>query len=251
MNLLRLFLVPFILVLVVGCGSSLNVPPPLEQANAVAITPFLTEDKAETMGKWVPINLATRFELALKETEWVYDQSEKVAPVATKLKELGLTLTDIFTDPALAAKVGQGLEVDLIVFGKIDNPKFKRWNDNVVYRKQGSQGGISGTADYLRARQSALVTTQIRIVDTKTGELIFDDKIVDYLKYWHAFQVENRGMVGYKSEKEMMADLGNHLPRRIAYALFPTRMPIVKEGEVLMKPENLRLLGSAGVVTWN
>ncbi|MDE0297398.1 MAG: hypothetical protein OXN17_02050 [Candidatus Poribacteria bacterium] len=251
MNLLRLFLVPSILVLVVGCGASLSAPPPLEQANAVAVTPFIAEEEAETMGKWVPINLTTRFELALRETNWVYDQSEKVSPVATKLKEMGLTLTDIFTDPALAAKVGQGLDVDLIIVGKIDNPKFKQWNDNVVYRKQGSQGGISGTADYLRARQSALVTTQIKIVDTKTGELIFDDKIVDYLKYWHAFQVENRGMVGYKSEKEMMADLGNHLPRRIAYALYPTGMPIVKEGEVLKKPENLILLGSGGEVTWN
>ena len=251
MNLLRLFLVPFILVLVVGCGASLNAPPPLEQVNAVAITPFIAEEEAEGMGKWVPINLTTRFELALKETEWIYDQSEKVAPVASKLKELGLTLTDIFTDPALAAKVGQGLGVDLIIVGKIDNPKFRRWNDTVVYRKLGSQGGISGTADYLRALQSALVKVEVKIIDAKTGELIFDDKIVDYLKYWHAFQVENRNMVGYKSEKEMMADLGNHLPRRIAYALYPTGMPVVKEGEVLMKPENLTLRGSGGDVTWN
>ena len=251
MNLLRLFLVPCIVALIAGCGASLNAPPPLEQSTAVAVTPFLAEDKAASLGKWVPINLTTRLELALKETEWVYDQSEKVSPVASKLKELGLTLTDIFTDPALAAKVGQGLNVDLIIVGRIENPKFKRWNDTSVYRKQGSQGGISGTADYLRARQSALVKTQIKIVDTETGELIFDDNIVDFLKYWHAFQVENRGMVGYKSEKEMMADLGNHLPRRIAYALFPTGMPIVKEGEVVMKPENLILLGSGGEVTWN
>ena len=251
MNLLRLFLVPFILVLVVGCGASLNAPPPLEQVNAVAVTPFIAEEEAEGMGKWVPINLATRFELKLKETEWVYDQSKKVAPVASKLKELGLTLTDIFTDPALAAKVGQGLNVDLIIIGKIENPKFRRWNDTVVYRKLGRQGGISGAADYLRALQSALVKVQLKIVDAKTGELIFDDKIVDYLKYWHAFQVENRGMVRYKSEKEMMADLGLHLPRRIAYALYPTGMPIVKEGEVLLKPEDLILRGSGGDVTWN
>ena len=251
MNLLRLYLVPFILVLVVGCGSSLNVPPPLDQANAVAVTPFLAEEEAEGMGKWVPINLTTRFELALRDTQWVYDQSDKVNPVASKIKEMGLTLTDIFTDPALAAKVGQGLEVDLIIVGKIENPKFKRWNDTVVYRKLGSQGGISGTADYLRALQSALVKVHLKVVDAKTGELIFDDKILDYLKYWHAFQVENRGMVRYKTEKEMMADLGNHLPRRIAYAIYPTGMQIVKEGEVVMKPENLKLLGSGGEVTWN
>ena len=110
MTLLRFFLVSFIVVLVAGCSSGLNTPPPLEQSTAVAVTPFLAGEKAGGLGKWVPINLTTRLELALKETEWVYDQSEKVAPVATKLKELGLTLTDIYTDPALAAKVGQGFE---------------------------------------------------------------------------------------------------------------------------------------------
>ena len=79
MTLLRFFLVPFILVLVAGCATSLNAPPPLEQSTAVAVTPFLAEEEAAGMGKWVPINLTTRFELALKETEWVYDQSEKAA----------------------------------------------------------------------------------------------------------------------------------------------------------------------------
>lgn len=251
MSLLRFFLVPFILVLVVGCGASLNTPPPLEQATAVAVTPFLGEEESGVLGKWVPINLTTRLELALKETEWVYDQSEKVAPVATKLKEFGLTLNDIFTDPALAAKVGQGLKVDLIIMGNMENPKFSRRDYNAVLRKHGRKGGISGAASYNRARQSALVKTRIKIVDTKTGELIFDDKILDYLKYWHAFQLENRNMVRYKTEKEMMADLGNHLPRRIAYALYPTGMPIVKEGEVLLKPENLVLLGSGGAVPWD
>ena len=251
MTLLRFFLVSFIIVLVAGCGSGLNTPPPLEQSTAVAVTPFLAGEKAGGLGKWVPINLTTRLELALKEIEWVYDQSEKVAPVATKLKELGLTLTDIYTDPALAAKVGQGLNVNLIIMGQLENPKFKRLDFNEVLMKQGRQGGISGAANYNRSRQSALVKVRLKIVDTKTGELIFDDKIVDYLKYWHAYQVENRNMVGYKTDQEMMADLGNHLPKRIAYALYPTGMPIVKEGEVLLKPEDLVLKGSGGNVTWD
>ena len=59
------------------------------------------------------------------------------------------------------------------------------------------------------------------------------------------------GEQAQKEEEEMMADLGNHLPRRIAYALYPTGMPVVKEGEVLLKPENLILLGSGGAVTWD
>ncbi len=248
---LRFILFPLFLVLIVGCATSLNTPPPLDQTSAVAITPFLAQDQAVGLGKWVPINLTTRMELALKDTTWICDQSEKVAPVATKLEELGLSLNDIFADPALAAKTGQALGVDLIIIGEMSKPKFVHRDFNAFLRKQGRQGGISGTATYLRARQSALVKTHLKIVDTKTGELIFDDTIVDYLKYWHAFQVENRGMVRLKTEEEMMADLGNHLPRRIAYALYPTGMPVVKEGEVLLKPENLILLGSGGAVTWD
>ena len=124
MYALRFLIVPFFFVFMVGCGSSLNTPPPLDQSTAVAITPFIASEKAGTLGKWVPINLTTRMELALKDTQWVYDQSEKVAPVASALVELGLTLNDIFADSALAAKVGQALKVDLIIIGKLADPKF-------------------------------------------------------------------------------------------------------------------------------
>lgn len=251
MHALRFFLVPFIFVLMLGCGSSLNTPPPLDQAARVAVAPFLAGEKAASLGKWVPINLTTRLELALKDTEWVYDQSKKVNPVASKLGELGLTLNDIFADPALAAKVGQALKVDLIIIGKMGKPKFTHRDYNTFLKRMGRQGGISGTATMVRARQSALVKTHLKVIDTKTGELIFDDSILDYLKYWFAFQVENRNMVRFKTEAEMMADLGNHLPRRIAYALYPSGMPVVNEGEVLLKPENLILLGSGGAVAWD
>jgi hypothetical protein len=251
MYALRFFLVLFIFVLMVGCGSSLNTPPPLDQAAGVAITPFIAGEKAGTLGKWVPINLTTRLELALKDTQWVYDQSEKVDPVASKLGELGLTLNDIFADPALAAKVGQALKVDLIIIGKLDNPKFTHKDFNTFLKRMGRQGGISGTSTMVRARQSALVKAHLKVIDTKTGELIFDDSVLDYIKYWFAFQVENRNMVRFKTEEEMMADLGNHLPRRIAYALYPTGMPIVKEGEVLLKPENIILIGTGGEVAWD
>ena len=54
-----------------------------------------------------------RLEIALKQDkkniEWVYDQSLSLNPVASKLQELGLTLEDIYADPALAAKLGKHL----------------------------------------------------------------------------------------------------------------------------------------------
>ena len=256
MRLLRFSLIPLVLVIIAGCGSSgkdgptISTAPALSEATRIAITSFIAGDKTGILGKRIPLNLATRLELALKDVEWIYDQSDKVNPVAAKLQELGLTLEDIFADSALAAKVGKELKADLIIVGRIDNPKFTDKDYSTLLKRQGRQAGISGTATYIRKRLSALVKTRIKVIDTKTGDLVFNDSVRDYLKYWYAFQTQQRRQIVFKTEENMMADLGNHLPRRIAYVLYPTGLPEVKEGEVLLKPE-IELLGNQGVITFD
>ena len=258
MRLLRFSLIPLALVIIAGCSSSGSDGPTISTAPAalsapetrIAITSFIAGDKTGILGKRIPLNLATRLELALKDVEWIYDQSDKVNPVAAKLQELGLTLEDIFADEALAAKVGKELKADLIIVGRIDNPKFTDKDYSTLLKRQGRQAGISGTATYIRKRLSALVKTRIKVIDTKTGDLVFNDWVRDYLKYWYAFQTQQRRQIVFKTEENMMADLGNHLPRRIAYVLYPTGLPEVKEGEILLKPE-VKLLGNDGVIAFD
>ena len=253
MRSLRFLLIPLSLLIVVGCGGGggkLTTPPPFEGSTRVVIAPFVADSKAGNLGKWVPINLGDRFALAFKQTEWIYDQSDTVNPVAAKLKELSLTPTDIFEDAALAARVGKALNADLIVVGQLEAPKFQRKDYNQPVKRQGRQVGISGSATYIRVRQSATIHIPLKVIETNSGGVIFNDSIIDYVKYWFAFQTQQRGQVTFKSETEILADLGKHLTGRIAHALYPTGMPEVEEGEVLLRP-NVELLGSGGVIQFD
>ena len=48
----------------------------------------------------------------------------------------------------------------------------------------------------------------IKVIDTKSGQLIFNDSIRGYIKYWYAYQTEQRRQVTFKTDSEMEADLG-------------------------------------------
>ena len=106
---------------------------------------MLKGENAQALGKRVSVNLANRLKLILKDNEWVSDQSQKVQPVTEKINELGLTLNDIYTDPTLAAKVGEALDANIIITGMVENPKLDRNDYNEHLMKQGRQTGISGT----------------------------------------------------------------------------------------------------------
>lgn len=253
MRSLRFLLIPLSVLIIVGCGGGggkLTTPPPFEQSTQIVIAPFVADQKAEHLGKWVPIHLGNRFELALKQAEWIYDQSDILNPVAAKLQELGLTMVDIFEDAALAAKVGKALNADLILIGRIDAPKIQQKHFDQLLKRQGRQVGISGSATYVRVRQSGTVRAHIKVIDTQSEKEIFDSSIIDYIKYWFAFQTQQRGQVAFKTDDEILADLGKHLPGRIAHVLYPQGMPEVKEGEVLLCPD-IELLGSQGVIQFD
>ena len=254
----RFLIILFGLLIIAGCGKrvvgeKITTPPPFEESQGIAIAPFIVPPTAEKLGKWVPINLATNLELTFKnkgkEIMWTYDQSEALNPVASKLQEMGITLTHIFEDTALAAKVGRELNADLIVMGQLDDPKFQRKDYHTLLQRLGRQAGISGSATYVRKRLSAIVHAWIKVIDTKSGQLIFNNSITDYIKYWYAFQTQQRRQVAFKTDEEMMADLSKHLTGRIGYALYPAGMPKVKEGEVLVKPP-YKLLGTEGPIRW-
>ena len=254
----QLFLILTGLVMVTGCtkafeGEKITTPPPLEQAQGIAIAPFIAE-MAEKLGRWVPIQVAENFDLkfknADKEIQFIYDQSKSVNPVASKLEEMGVTLNHMFEDTALAAKVGRELNTNLIVVGKLDEPSFARKDYNTLLQRLGRQAGISGSATFVRTRLSAYMRAWIKVIDTNTGQLIFNNSIRGYIKYWYAYQTEGRRQVTFKTDSEMEADLGKHLSRRIAYALDPIGMPEIREGEVLKTP-TVTLKGNQGIIQWD
>ena len=254
-----LLFIPLLCITMAGCIGDdgevdIDTPPPISDAKHITIVPFFaetgsTEDVNKLAGR-ISVNLATRLEIIFKEAEWVYDISNKVKPVADKLTELGLTLEQIYADPALAAKLGQALGTDMVIIGRVENPKLTSQDFDQHLMKQGRQGGISGTSTYIRTRLTAIGRIRIKVVDANSGEIIFSNRIRSYLKYWYAYQTQQSEQQIFKSDMDRLADLGQYLPLRIAYILHPTGLKLEPEQQILLKPD-IVLKGTGGVVEFN
>ena len=254
---LTILSIPLLCITMVGCiGNEVNIttPPPISEAKRVVITPLYAEagaaENVSKLGSRISVNLAVRLELILKEAEWIYDLSDQVKPVDDKLNELGLKLTQVYEDPALAAKLGEGLEADLVIVGMVEKPSLDQQDYNQHLMKQGRQGGISGTSTYIRTRLTAIGRTRVKVVNVKSGELVYNNHIRSYLKYWYAYQTQMSEMQIFKTEEERFADLGKYLPLRIAYMLHPTGLRSEAEEQILLKPDIL-LKGTGGIVKFN
>ena len=251
MRFFSFLLLAILLISIVGCLGSgevkIDKPPAFVNAKRIVVTLFIAEGtEAQELGKRVSKNLAERLELVLKDNDWVYDVSEKVQPIADKVAELGLTLNDVYADPALAAKVGQALEADIIITGMVQEPKIRRIDNNEHYMRQGRQTGISGTSTYITTRQSVSGRVRVKAIDVATGEILYNNQILSYLKYWFAYQTQQSGQVIFKEDNELLADLGLHLPRRISYELYPSGLKKEPEEKVLLTPE-IVLKGTGGI----
>lgn len=249
------FILPLLLVAHIGCSGDgeidIDTPPDIGGAKRIALAPFFAEtEEVNQLGRRISVNLADRLKLTFKEAEWVYDISKKVQPVRDKLTELGLTLDQVYADPALAAKLGQALNADLLIIGKVEKPKLGQQDYNQLLMKQGRQGGISGTSTYIRTRLTALGKARVKVVDTASGELEFNKNIQSYLKYWYAYQTQQSEQQIFKSSEDRLADLGKTLSLRIAYVLHPTGFRSEDEEKILLKPDMV-LKGTGGIVEFN
>ena len=255
MRFFTILFVPLLFLAISGCGGDgeidISTPPPINEAKRIAITSFFSEtEEANQLGGRISVNLATRLELIFKEAEWVYDISNKVKPVDDKLTELGITLNQVYADPALAAKLGQALNVDMLIIGRVEKPQLDRQDYDQLLMKQGRQGGISGTSTYIRTRLTALGKIRVKVIDASSAKMIFSNRIRSYLKYWYAYQTQQSGQQIFKSETDRLADLGKYLPLRIAYILHPTGLKLENEEQILLKPE-IVLKGTGGIVEFN
>ena len=251
--------IPLLCIAIAGCIGGdgevdIDTPPPISDAKRVTVVPFFadagaTEDVIKLGGR-ISVNLATRLELIFKDAEWIYDISNKVKPVDDKLTELGLTREQVYADPALAAKLGQGLEADMVIIGMVDNPKLTRQDYDQHLMKQGRQGGISGTSTYIRTRLTAIGRARVKVIDAGSGNILFNNRIRSYLKYWYAYQTQQSEQIIFKSDTDRLADLGKYLSLRIAYSLYPTGLKLEAEQQILLKPD-IVLKGTGGIVEFN
>ena len=262
MRFFSFLFIPIFLMTMPGCfgGGEINIdtPPPIVEAKRVVVAPFLPEvAEAGALSKNLSINLANHLKLLYeKEMEWIHDESNKVRPVSAKLEELGLTLSDIYEDAALAAKVGQAFEADMIILGGVSKAKLdkKDFDERLIRHGRQSTAARGGTF-YLRSRQTALGKVRIKVIEAASGELLYSNPIRKYLKYWFAYQTQQSGQIIFKEPVEMEADLGRLLPRRIAYLLDKngtnqTGAIRADEDQIMLKPDII-LKGTGGMIEFN
>ncbi len=253
MRFICFLLISLLLVSIVGCFNSENIDttPSFNGTKKIGVTSFLADkDEAAALGGRISVNLSTRLELILKDIEWVYDLSDKVRPVGEKIDELGISLNDVYDDPALAARVGQALGVDMIITGMVWKPNLERKDSDQHLMRQGRQSGISGTSTYITTRQVARSKVRVKIVDVASGTILYNNQIHSNLIYWYAYQTQMSNMVIFKQPEEMDADLGKHLPLRISYLFYPSGLKEEPPDKVLLKPDFV-LKGTGGIIQYN
>lgn len=247
-----------LLLSILGClGSSVPrilEPPPFKESKKVVVISFVTnttDKELGDLGRQISYNLATRLSLMIKETEWVYDQSENLAPVSTEMKNLKLSLAELVESTELAAKLGKAMNAKLVVLGEVKKPNLKKQdNDKPLKPSDKRYAGIAGTTRYVTTRQVATADVIVKVIDVDTEKPIFSDQIKGYIKYWYAYQTQQRGQIVLKDKEQIYADLNGHLTRRIMHVLYPSGTSDIVIPEILLKPD-IKLIGSQGEVIFN
>ncbi len=237
--------------LISGCGGEV-LPLDLSNYQRIAIAPFSTEKESAEMERRFPLDLSTQLALVEKDKEWIYDQSDTLNPIGGQLTAQNLTPEDIFLDPALAAKVGQAANADIIVVGHIENPKTdEKYDSNPLY-DMSAQAGISGTTKFVIVYQWATLNMQVKAIDTKSGSVIWDNGgFTGYTKYIREFNTQDPARHNSRIELDQLkADIRRHMLNQIGHQLVPDKINKRPVPEILTKPERKLVRSGGQPILW-
>ncbi|MFQ6041688.1 MAG: CsgG/HfaB family protein [Candidatus Poribacteria bacterium] len=236
-----------------GCLGGSSMPPiNLSDYTKIAIAPFATGKESADMADALPYDMGTQLKLKFKKEgkiEWIYYQSKAIQPVREKMTELQFSPEEIYQDPARAKKVGEALGVDLILVGSVSDLRMEKKDDYTPYYDMSQQAGISGTTKYTLLIQSATIDSNLKAVDVKTGNVVWNvEGLKGYIKYIKAFQsqVPVRDAV---PDEVIKADMRKHIVWRNLHALYPEGFADREVPEIMMKP-SLNLIRGGKTVIW-
>ena len=221
----------FVLLLVVpqllGCGIKNALPkkevPPLDSYSNVVVIFF--NDKPSKQYDNLPIMLSnaigTMMSIKYEDKVWSYDQSERVSPVKAKLVDLNIYEGDMFKDYSLATPLANMLKADLIIIGRLKEPKFTEQRSGKIEYDM-SEASVVGATRYYSIYQTAILTADFEIIDPKAGQEIWNGRIIGYRKYKTRYRTGNPPLL--ESEKTMLADLRKDLAQKVAKRLSPAEI---------------------------
>jgi len=214
----------FVIPQLLGCGIKNALPkkevPPLDSYSSVVVTFFNDKptEKYDGLTTMLSNTIGTRMSIKYEDKVWSYDQSERVCPVKAKLAELNIRVGDIFKDHSLATSLANVLQADLIIIGRLKEPKFTEQRSGKIEYDM-SEASVVGATRYYSIYQTAMLIADFEIIDPKAGQVIWDSRIIGYKKYKTRYRTGNPPLL--ESEKTMLADLRKDLSQKVTDILSP------------------------------
>ncbi|MDE0021743.1 MAG: hypothetical protein OXT69_10240 [Candidatus Poribacteria bacterium] len=253
----KAFIGTAVLILAAGCGSKELPPPDMTMSSKIAIAPFLSSFDPQ-FGMLTARDLGNRFQLHFEQVkegyEVLFDQSEALQPITQSIVDLELTEEEIFANPALAGKVAENLGVDLLIVGRIGEPRITIKEDTTPVYDMSKAGGLSvADTKYFITWQRATMRIWLKAVNQQ-GEVVWQTgstppdeakSFTGHIRYARAYQsaAPERPPV---SEEQIMSDLREDAWMRIANRLLPEDFPKVVSPAWKEKPAAHHRFKSSG-----
>ena len=223
-----LILLPILLLVIsqlLGCGIKNALPekkvPSLDSYSSIVVILFNDEptEKYGSLPTQLSYAIGTMMSIKYEDKVWYYDQTERVSPVKAKLDELNIRESDMYKDYSLATSLANALQADLIIIGRLKEPKFTEERSGKIEYDM-SDATVVGAARYYSIYQTAILTADFEIIDPKAGQAIWDGRIIGYKKYKTRYRTGNPPLL--ESEKTMIADLRKDFAQKVTVKLSPT-----------------------------
>ena len=230
-HLILIFAV-LIIIPLMGCGLENVMPskalPPLEGYTTILIVPFEVTTTG-SYGEELPISnlpimvsygIGNKLEVRHADRKWIYDKSNDVSPVKDKMKELNISSSAVYQDPATAAKLAKAFQADLVIVGEMKAPEFTE-EESGKMKYAMDEMTPTGTARYYTVHQKAILPASLKMIEVKSGQQIWDGIVTGYMKYDTDYRTGSPKKV--VREGKMFSDVRKDLVDKISDKIFPEK----------------------------
>jgi hypothetical protein len=245
-----------------GCGGAAELPPPdFTVYDRIAIAPFLSAHDPG-FGMMTARDLSNQLQIVLKREkegfEIVFDETAERKPVSDAVAALGITMEEAYADPKLAGKAAASLDAGLLLIASVREPRYRtREDDTVVYDMTKFEGLSKGDTAHVVTYQQTTTRIWVKAVSA-AGDVVWQSgppppeepgHIQAYVKYARAYQLQapERPVV---EQTQMVTDLRDHIWRRLANRLYPSKFREIKVPHWAEKPDQ-ELKTSGGVLKFD
>jgi hypothetical protein len=221
-----------IIIPLMGCGLENVMPskeiPPLEGYTTILIVPF----EVTTTGSYaeeLPINnlpimvsygIGNKLEVRHSDRKWIYDKSSGVSPVRDKMKELNISSSAVYQDPATAAKLAKAFQADLVIVGEMKAPEFTE-EESGKMKYAMDEMTPTGTARYYTVHQKAILPANLKMIEVESAQQIWDGIVTGYIKYETDYRTGSPKKT--VRESKMFSDVRKDLVNKISDKIFPEK----------------------------